>query len=116
MATEDQLNNQRELNKALGEYQSGLTDATEFIGLLTSRSSDLVDQYRNLGKSTKSFTEGNQQTLAILKQVGKLARDMQNPYEKIRDVQKDIEKGLRTQTNLQNSLIAAEQKLSKTQY
>ena len=43
MATEDQLGNQRELNKALGEYTSGLTDASDFISILSSRSSELVD-------------------------------------------------------------------------
>ena len=63
MATEDQLGNQRELNKALGEYTSGLTDASDFISILSSRSSELVDQYRALGRLSKGdFTEGNKST------------------------------------------------------
>jgi len=113
MATEDQLNNQRELNKALGDYTSGLTDASDFISILSSRSAELVDQYRSLGRLAKGdFTEGNKQALSAIKQVAKAARDMQNPYEKIKDLQKDIEKAERNRRQLINNIGSETQKLS----
>lgn len=113
MATEDQLNNQRELNKALGDYTSGLTDASDFISILSSRSSELVDQYRALGRLAKGdFTDGNKQALSAIQQVAKAARDMQNPYENIKALQKDIEKGERNRRQLINSIGAESQKLS----
>ena len=113
MATEDQLGNQRELNKALGEYTSGLTDASDFISILSSRSSELVDQYRALGRLSKGdFTEGNKQALVAIRQVAKAARDMQNPYEEIKKLQKDIEKAERNRRQLINNIGAETKRLN----
>jgi hypothetical protein len=115
MADQDQVNRQENLNELFKDYQKGLTEASEFVGLLTSRTADLVDNYRNLAKTSKQYGENEKQTAAALSQSAKLARSLQAPYDSIKSVSKDLEKSAKTRVQLANSLAAAEGKLSSFQ-
>jgi len=115
MADQDQVNRQQDLNREFENYKSGLSEASEFVGLLTSRTSDLVDQYRNLTKASKQYGENEKQTVAALSQAAKIARSLESPYDNIKTLSKEIEKSLKVRTQLENSLNAAMGKASSAE-
>jgi predicted S18 family serine protease len=55
MASEEQSNIQKDLNDLVKEYKSDLLEASEFIAILTSRTSDLANQSKILVKNNYDF-------------------------------------------------------------
>ena len=87
MASEEQLNNQK-------EFTSSLEEAQEFIGLLVSRTSDLVDTFRRLNNRSRDVTRDQSETLKILKSINTSARNLTSEYSSMKDI-KDMKKHLK---------------------
>lgn len=112
MATEEQKNNQQTLNDLLNDYKSGQIEAAEYTALVTSRTADLSDALRKTVKLKRTSSELDKQLLSSVKRISDLARTLESPYTKIRDIQKDIEKSEKEQIKLDNTLLALKSKLS----
>ncbi len=112
MASDEQLNNQRSLNEEFEAYSRNLTEATEFVGLLTSRTSELADAYKKVAKDSGTYGENEKSTLGVLTNIAKQARSLETPYSNLKSASKDLEKSLKNRQQLTNSLSAASSKLS----
>jgi len=106
MASEEQLNNQKKFNSSLEEAQ-------EFIGLLVSRTSDLVDTFRRLNNRSKDVTRDQSETLKILKSINTSARNLTSEYSSMKDVTNAIKEAKKNQIKLDNTLLSLGQKLTE---
>ena len=106
MASEEQLNNQEKFN-------SSLNDAAEFIGLITSRTSDLVDAFRRLNNRSQQVNRDQSETLKILKSINTTARNLTAEYSSVKEVNNKIKEVTKDQIKLDNTLISLASKLSK---
>lgn len=115
MASDEQLNNQRSLNEEFEAYSRNIVEATEFVGLLTSRTSELADAYKKVAKDSGTYGENEKSTLGVLTNIAKQARSLETPYTNLKSASKDLEKSLKNRQQLTNSLSAAQSKLSSSE-
>ena len=108
MASEEQLNNQKEFNSALA-------DAQEFIGLITSRTSDLVDAFRRLNNRSRDVTRDQSEALKILKSINTAARNLTSEYSSLKEITNKIKEAKKDQIKLDNTILSLEQKLEDSQ-
>jgi phage-related protein len=113
MASQEQLENQEELNKAFEDYKNNLYEAGDFLALLTSRTSELANYTRLLTKSTQDFGSLQKSISGDISKSFNITKNLSSEYSSIKDITDDTNKVIKNQNSLRNSSLALEKQLSK---
>jgi hypothetical protein len=102
MASEEDINNQsrfndlqRDSNELLADYQAGIRESTEFVSILTTRTSQLVDSIKDTVGEKKKSTQADKDLISSITKINNLTKDFATPYtdagKAIRDTNKATE-------------------------
>ena len=102
MASEEDINNQsrfndlqRDSNELLADYQAGIRESTEFVSILTTRTSQLVDSIKDTVGEKKKSTQADKDLIGSITKINNLTKDFATPYtdagKAIRDTNKATE-------------------------
>ena len=102
MASEEQINNQsrfndlqRNSNELLADYQAGIRESSEFVSVLTTRSSQLVDTLKDVVKEKGKASQADKDLISSVTKINNLTKDFATPYtdagKAIRDTNKATE-------------------------
>ena len=102
MASEEDINNQsrfndlqRDSNELLTDYQAGIRESSEFVSILTTRTSQLVDTIKDTVGEKKKSTQADKDLISSITKINNLTKDFATPYtdagKAIRDTNKATE-------------------------
>ena len=99
MASEEQINNQsrfndlqRDSNELLADYQAGIRESSEFVSVLTSRSSQLVDTLKDVVREKGKASQADKDLISSVTKINNLTKDLSTPYTDVAKAIRDTNK------------------------
>lgn len=92
MATDEQINNQREFNDAAREGKDYIRESYEFLGDTLDIGAKIADQLKSITNSLKDKTKLDKETLKRADETVKVISELGVDYTDLSKVQKDMEK------------------------
>ena len=87
MASEEQINNQSRFNdlqrdskELLSDYQQGIRESSEFVSVLTTRSSQLVDVLKDTVSQKSKSSQADKDLISSITKINSLAKGFATPY------------------------------------
>ena len=87
MASEEDINNQSRFNdlqrdskELLSDYQQGIRESSEFVSVLTTRSSQLVDVIKDVVKEKGKSSQADKDLISSVTKINNLAKNFATPY------------------------------------
>ena len=87
MASEEDINNQswfndlqRDSKELLSDYQQGIRESSEFVSVLTTRSSQLVDVIKDVVKEKGKSSQADKDLISSVTKINNLAKNFATPY------------------------------------
>mgnify|MGYP003624375482 CR=1 FL=1 len=111
MASEEQINNQSRFNdlqrdskELLSEYQQGIRESSEFVSVLTTRSSQLVDVLKDTVSQKSKSSQADKDLISSITKINSLAKGFATPYTDAGKAIRDSNKALDLHSRLQKDV------------
>lgn len=120
MASEEQINNQsrfndlqRNSNELLTDYQAGVRESSEFVSILTTRTSQLVDIIKDTVSEKKKSTQADKDLINSITKINNLTKDFATPYSDAGRAIRDTNKATELHERLVKDIGVISNKLGK---
>jgi len=111
MASEEQINNQSRFNdlqrdskELLSDYQQGIRESSEFVSVLTTRSSQLVDVLKDTVSQKSKSSQADKDLISSITKINNLAKGFATPYTDAGKAIRDSNKALDLHSRLQKDI------------
>ena len=120
MASEEQINNQerfndlqRESKDLLDDYNAGILDSSDFVNVLTSRTSQLVDSIRDVNREKGNTLKADRDLTSSITKISDLTKSLSTPYNDMGKAIRDSSKATGLQTRLSKDLALISERINQ---
>ena len=120
MASDEQINNQERFNDLqrqsrdlLNDYNEGLLDSSDFVNVLTSRTSQLVDSIRDVNREKGKTLKADRDLTSSITKISDLTKSLSTPYNDMGKAIRDSSKATDLQARLSKDLALISEKINQ---
>jgi len=120
MASDEQINNQERFNDLqrqskdlLTDYNEGLLESSDFVNVITSRTSQLVDSIRDVNREKGKTLKADRDLTSSITKISDLTKSLSTPYNDMGKAIRDSSKATDLQARLSKDLALISEKINQ---